>query len=64
MEITINMNSIRKFVESEEFHQFLLSHTTDFGTAAWVLQTLLEACSEAEEKLAAANNGQGGNNDE
>ena len=54
MEMTVNMEQLREFIENEEFHQFLLSHTTDFGTAAWVLQTLLEAYSEAEEKLAAA----------
>lgn len=54
MEMTVNTDNLKEFIENEEFHQFLLSHTTDFATAAWVLQTLLEAYSEAEEKLAAA----------
>ena len=52
MEMSVNMGNIKEFIENEEFHQFLLSHTTDFETAAWVLQTLLDAYSEAEEKLA------------
>ena len=54
MEMTVNLENIKEFIEGEEFHHFLVSHTYDFGTAAWVLQTLLEAYSEAEEKLAAA----------
>ena len=54
MEMTVNLENIREFIEGEDFHQFLVSHTTDFGTATWVLQTLLEAYFEAKEKLAAA----------
>ena len=54
MEMSANMDNVKEFIENEEFHQFLLSHTTNFGTAAWVLQTLLDAYEEAEEKLAAA----------
>lgn len=54
MEMTVNMEKLKEFIENEKFHQFLLSNTTDFGVAAWVLQTLLDAYSEAEEKLAAA----------
>lgn len=54
MEMSVNMDNIKEFIENEEFHQFLLSHTTDFRTAAWVLQTLLDAYDEACEKHAAA----------
>lgn len=63
MEMTINLENIREFIEGEDFHQFLVSHTYDFGTAAWVLQTLLDAYSEAEEKLAAASEEKGENDE-
>ena len=63
MEMTVNMDNLKEFIENEKFHQFLLSHTTDFGTAAWVLQTLLDAYSEAEEKLAAASDEKGENDE-
>lgn len=43
MEITLNLDNIVNFVNSEDFAQYLLANTTDFGTAAWVLQTLLDA---------------------
>ena len=56
MEMTVNMDNIKEFIENEKFHQFLLSNTTEFETAAWVLQTLLDAYSEADKKLAAADN--------
>ncbi len=32
---------IQKFIESDEFSQFLLEHTTSFASAAWILQTLM-----------------------
>ena len=63
MEMTVNMDNIKEFIENEKFHQFLLSNTTEFGTAAWVLQTLLDAYSEAEEKLAAASDEKGENDE-
>ena len=54
MEMTVDLNDIKEFVENEKFHQFLLSNTTDFAVAGWVLQTLLDAVDEAEKELAAA----------
>lgn len=46
MEISIDINNIENFVLSDKFRDFLLSNTIDFGTAAFVLQTLLDKIDE------------------
>ena len=46
MNIDIDIIDIENFVTSDKFRDFLLSNTTDFGTAAFVLQTLLEKIDE------------------
>ena len=38
-------------VTDEEFAQYLLSHTTDFCSAAFIMQTLLDAIDEEKEKF-------------
>ena len=48
MHIEIDLENIREFVESENFSEFLVNNTTDFGTAAFILQTLLEKIDELE----------------
>lgn len=50
MNIEIDLEDIEQFVMSEEFRDFLLSHTTEFGTAAFILQTLLESIEELKVK--------------
>lgn len=50
-DIEVDLQNVKQFVESPEFAQYLLSHTTDFATAAWVLQTLLDAVDEARLSL-------------
>lgn len=45
--IEVDLNDVKQFVESADFAQYLLSHTTDFTTAAWILQTLLDAIDAA-----------------
>ena len=46
MNIELDIKNIEKFVLSDEFSNFLVSKTTNFGTAALVLQTLLEKIDE------------------
>lgn len=46
MEINIDIKNIEEFVLSDDFRDFLMSKTTDFGTAAFVLQTLLDKIEE------------------
>ena len=46
MNIEIDIKNIEEFVLSDDFRNFLMSKTTNFGTAAFVLQTLLEKIDE------------------
>ena len=48
MEISINLEDVKEFVESLEFANFLLENTTEFSTAAFILQILLEKIEELE----------------
>ena len=41
MNIDINIKNIEEFVTSDKFITFLQTNTTDFGTAAFIVQTLL-----------------------
>lgn len=48
MNIDIDLKNVREFVTSEKFTTFLTSNTTDFGTAAFILQTVLHELDRAE----------------
>lgn len=50
MECICDLNDIKKFVNSDKFTHFLINNTTDFGTAAFVLQTLIEKIDELEKE--------------
>ena len=53
-EVTIDMEVLKEVettVTSDKFAQYLLSNTTDFAVAAFILETLLSAIDEAKEKL-------------
>lgn len=45
------LDEVEATVTSDKFSQYLLSHTTDFAAAAFIMQTLLNALDEAKEKL-------------
>ena len=51
MEISVDIEDVEEFVISDKFRDFLLENTTDFGTAAFILQSLLEAIDDAKNKL-------------
>ena len=46
-ETTVDLLEAKRFVESPDFAQYLLTHIQDFGTAAFILQTLLDAIDTA-----------------
>ena len=48
MEVSVDIKNVKEFVLSDSFRDFLMSKTTDFGTAAFVLQTLLDKIDEIE----------------
>lgn len=47
--MTVNLEEVKTFVESDKFIQFLLNNTTDFGVAAYILQTLLNSLDKESE---------------
>ena len=50
MEISVDIEEVEQFILSDKFKDFILNNTT-FGTAAFVLQTLLEAVETAKENF-------------
>ena len=46
MEIDVNLNEVKDFVQSDKFIQFMLNNTTNIGVSAFILQTILEKISE------------------
>lgn len=45
------LNEVEATVTNEEFIQYLLSHTTNFASAAFIMQTLSDAIDKAKETL-------------
>lgn len=50
-ETTVDLEEVKRTVEAPEFAQYLLSHTTEFSTAAFILQTLLNAIEDAAQSI-------------
>ena len=50
-ETTVDLDEVKRVIEAPEFAQYLLSHTTEFGSAAFILQTLLDAVEEAAQQI-------------
>lgn len=46
-DIEIDLQDVKNFAESDTFAQFLLSNTTSFETAAFILQAVLNAIEDA-----------------
>ena len=44
----VDLEEVETFITSEKFTNFLLSNTTDIGTAGFILQTLLEKLDEIQ----------------
>lgn len=45
-EMTVNLQEVNEFIESDKFIRFLLNNTTDFAVAAFVLQTVKDKVNE------------------
>ena len=50
-EVTVDLEEVKQVIESPDFAQYLLSHTTQFSTAAFILQTLLDAVDAAAQQV-------------
>jgi hypothetical protein len=51
MEVSVDINEVEKFITNEKFTNFLLENTADFGVAAFIMQSLLDAVEEAKESM-------------
>ena len=49
MGISVDIKEVEKFITNEKFTNFLLKNTTDFGVAAFIMQSLLDAIEDAKE---------------
>ena len=47
MTVNVDLQDVKNFIESEKFCQFLLNNTTQFTTAAFILQSVMNAVEEA-----------------
>lgn len=50
-EVSVDLDEVRAVIEAEEFSEYLLSHVTEFASAAFILQTLLNAVEEAAQQV-------------
>ena len=60
MQVSIDrevLDEVETTVTNDEFVQYLLSHTVNFGSAALIIQTILDKVAELREEL-------GNNNEE
>ena len=48
MEVSVDIEDVEKFVLSDDFREYLLNNTTEFSTAAFILQTLLDAIDKVK----------------
>ena len=56
MDIEVDLQEIKEYIENPKFTQFLLDSTPSFGCAAFVLQKLLDALDEAAQSVDNSNN--------
>lgn len=50
MDCHVNLNEVRRLIESNDLANFLLSHSTDFGACAFILQTVYDKLEEIEKE--------------
>ena len=50
METMVNLDNVEDFITSDKFADFILTNTTDFGTAAFILQVVLDKIDELRSK--------------
>ena len=54
--MSVSLADVHEFITSDKFASFLLENTTDFATAAYILQTLMDAV-ERDAKSVSTENG-------
>jgi hypothetical protein len=49
--MTVDLDEVKRLVESDAFVQFLLNHTSDLAVAGYVLQKVMESIEADSENL-------------
>lgn len=47
--VEVDINDVERFANNPDFHYYLVNNTTDFGTAAFILQTILDKVKEVRQ---------------
>ena len=50
-EVVVDLDDVKRFIENRDFHRYLLENAPNFETAAFVLQTLLNAVEVAAQQV-------------
>lgn len=50
MEIEVNLNEVKEYVQTDEFIQFMLKTSTNIGVPSFIIQTVLEKVDELMEE--------------
>ena len=56
METSVDLDDVEHFITSDKFTKFLISNTTDFVTAAYILQSLLDDVKESRKQVSEQEN--------
>ena len=50
MEMEVNLNEIKEYVQSDDFIQYMLSTSTNIGIPSFIIQTVLDKVDELMEE--------------
>lgn len=50
MDCMVDLKEVERIIESDDLAQFLLSHTSDFGSALFILQTVHDRLEEIKKE--------------
>lgn len=51
MEMEVNLNEIKEYVQSDDFIQYMLNTSTNIGIPSFIIQTVLDKVDELMEEV-------------
>lgn len=48
--VEVDLEDVERFIHNSDFHYYLLNNVTDFNTAAFILQTLINTVEEIKKQ--------------
>ena len=49
--VQVDLEEVEAFIKNQDFHYYLVNNVSDFNSAAFILQTLLDAVDAAKKQL-------------